>query len=571
MSQQPKIFLSSILILFISACQQQPEPGNTPSTPAPSSRAAAVQRENVDVIAKSVVADVAQVPEVSQGTKGAPILVIEDNHASRGGRLEAAIVLNRLRNNHKVTQIGLEGSVKENPPIDAKWFFAAAKNQLEAGPPVAVNLLREGEINSAEFMELVYDNIEAVPIETQKEYEVKAAEDGNARAILITHLYELAFAAPRPEHKAKLEKILRGMKDPDGDETTKEKQQDSTADSIFALKPSEWSADPWIKEASDKLFDKTLVLRTSLKDEIALYEGIQRRFEEKFGKLRAEDKQQIEDFLKYLKAREAANNTMVDATSKIADRPDVYAVAMIVGAAHTQGVSALLKADNRPFAVIRPNFLNVVDDPTSLSTPMYTSKLNGNSVYAGELTETISKAAGRLPQPVLQQRWFDTKAELYLYTERITQKYFPGGGGKPPGDGGSPPIFGSDDFDGDFVRIDPTQIKLVKDEEGSNVYAVVFPAQINPKDPSLTQTVWVKAGRSGERLPASDGKEVVEKMLKEALDNVKKEKPKSGKDAHEELPKLEGESGRIKITRETTAAFAKSEADVMKKSVIVRS
>jgi|GEM_PF-1510820 len=536
-----------------------------------------VQRENVEVIGKNVVTDVAQVTQVSQGKKGAPIIIIEESHASRGQRLEAAIVLNRLRNDYKVAHIGLEGSIKEKPPIDSKWFFKAARDQPGSGTSVAVSLLHEGEINSVEFMELAYDNIDAIPIETEKEYEVKAPDEAEVYFILATRLYQQALKSLRPDHKTKLEKMLSEAKDKNT--TEQEKVNQKVIKYLYSFKPTELSDDPWIKEVSDKLFNKGSSSRLSIEEEIKFLGDVQAHIETTLGALKAEEKQHISVFVDFLKARAASNKTMVDATSVVADKSDTYAVAMVVGAGHTKGIGALLKEADRPFAVITPNFLNSTEDPTALSPQMYDSKVQGKSVYTGQVTETILNAfqsdSNRIPPPVLQQRWFNAKSELYIYTERITQKYFPPGGGKPPG-GGELPLFSSGDFDGDFIRIDPSKIKVVKDEETSNALTVVFPVEINPKDPARTKVLWVKSGRSGEGLPPAGEKENVERMLKDALADAKNEKPvkNNPKDApikDRPLPKLEGESGRIKITRETTAAFADSEQAVMKRSVISRS
>jgi hypothetical protein len=563
MSNYIKLFLTFLSpLLFISACQ----------TTAP--------REEVGAIAKHVVGDVGKIMQTSPGKKGAPILIIEENHLSKAVRIEEAIILNRLRNDHNVTQIGLEGSIKEGSPVNAQWFFQAAKNQPEASTPVAVNLLREGEINSAEFMEMAYDNINPVPIETIKEYAVEVDETG-AHIVYIQYLFKLALESPRPEQEAKLRKMLdetKAIKDP----AELEKKRESVFKYIYSLKPTELSNDPLVKELSDKLIASNTTSHMSLREEVNFYENMQKRIEEKFGKLEPEEQKLVDGFLRFLRAREAANTTMVDATAIVADRSDVSAVAMIIGAAHTQGVAALFKQADRPFAVIRPNSLDLENDPSLLSNEMFENKIKGTSVYSGDITEAILKAYplnNRLPPPVLQQRWFTAKSELYLYTERITQKYLSGGGaGKPPTGGGEPPLFASGDFDGSYIRIDPTKIKVVKDEASSKANVVVFPIEINPNDASRAKTLWVKAGRSNEGLPPVREKEGVEKMLKEALEDVKTEKKIPEPDpsgqtrtSKETLPKLEGEGGRIKITRETTAAFADSEAAVMKKSVVVRS
>ena len=94
---------------------------------------------------------------VSKGIKGVPILILEENHDSRAGQIQLAITLVRLYNQYGMKHIALEGYLKERPKIRAEWFARAAHGDLTAKVRAAVNLLQEGEISSAEFMKLVYD------------------------------------------------------------------------------------------------------------------------------------------------------------------------------------------------------------------------------------------------------------------------------------------------------------------------------------------------------------------------------------------------------------------------------
>lgn len=97
--------------------------------------------------------------KVTQGSRGAPIVLLEENHASRAGQIQHAVTLVRLYKYHGMRHIALEGYLKERKPIGADWFHAAAGGDSAARTSVAVRLLQEGEISSAEFMKLTYRDV----------------------------------------------------------------------------------------------------------------------------------------------------------------------------------------------------------------------------------------------------------------------------------------------------------------------------------------------------------------------------------------------------------------------------
>jgi hypothetical protein len=574
-----------------------------------------VQRENAETIASDVSRDVAKVKQTFQGKNGAPILVLEEQHDSRATQIQEAIVLNRLLNDHKIKHIGLEGYIKEQSALTSDWFFKDAHNS-QAAHPVAVTLLKEGEISSAEFTKLAYVNTVLAPIETRSEFEMQEPEGKDVFFVCINIIYRIALKSLRPEQETKVEQVMMAANDHKGDKQSQAKKMNEAAAKYLVktlmTEPSSLSSDTWVSNTVNTLKNEASAGIMPLEQEVELYKGIQSKAQEAAINLDSDQQKTLNDFVTFLKNRMAASKTMVDAIAPIADQRDVYAVAMVVGAAHTDGVCKLLRDAERPFAVIRPDALDTKDDLSVIPAKMFLKKYQGGSIYSGGITQTLLEAfpgsTGHHPPPVMQQRWFEAKSELYLYTERISHDLLGsnnGGGKIPPPTGTSnlePPYgFGDNDFRGSFIYIDPRKIKIVPDGINGKGRAVLFPVQMNPNDPVRTKIVWAKAARVGDEVPPANEKEHVEKLLKDALHDVEEDnmsknskqvtkpddkeltekeagKKETGDKASKEtgdkassekiadaVPlKVEDEVGRVKITRETIASYSPSEEDAMR-------
>lgn len=541
----------------------------------------AIRREKAEAIARDVSRDVAKVPQFSEGEKGAPIMILEEQHTSRAAQIQEAIVLNRLFKDHKVTTVGLEGYIKEQAQLTSDWFFKAAGNS-QAGKAVAVALLREGEISSAEFGKLIYKDTIVSPIETRSEFEMQEPEARDVFAVCLDIIFKVTLRSLRPEAQAKLQSMLGEVDQSESNPQTAKKRE-AAQRYIFntlATKPETLSTDPWVTNTINTLKGDVRVGTMPLEKEVEFYRGIQTHAQAASITLEADERRVLDNFVTFLQKRMAATKTMVESVRPIADQSDVYAVAMIVGAAHTDEVCRRLKEEGRPFAVVRPNSLDAKDDPSVIPMRGFLRKYQGNSIYGGGITDTLLQVfpanSGHHPPTVLQQQWFEAKSELYLYTERISRELLGGGGNgslPPAGSGSAPYGFGENDFRGNFIYIDAKKIKIVTDGVNGKGRAVVFPIEMNPNDPVRHKTIWTKAARVGEEVPAASEKEDVEKMLKEALHDVEEKSrkapsdeellsPKANERAQAAPLKIEDEAGRIKITRETMATYGFSEDQV---------
>lgn len=131
----------------------------------PSSNAESGNAEMVRQVAEGV-----GMVKLAEGS-ASPIFVLEEYHTSRVGQLQEAVMLVRLHDKHGLRRIGLEGAIRTHRPLDASWFHGAGGAAAEeARHDVAVRTLAEGEISAAEFMALLFPDVEVWGIESSKEY-----------------------------------------------------------------------------------------------------------------------------------------------------------------------------------------------------------------------------------------------------------------------------------------------------------------------------------------------------------------------------------------------------------------
>lgn len=314
----------------------------------------------------------------------------------------------------------------------------------------------------------------------------------------------------------------------------------------------------WIQEKIKTLNDPNSATRP-LEENLAIGESIKKRAEELSLQFDASERQGMETYIAFLRGRADANKTLFDSTIDVADQQNVSVVAMIIGAAHTEGISKLFNTAHRPFAVITPLALKQHEKKGELPWNMYERKYKKLSVFSeGFFTETLLKVfpgtTKKKPEPVLNELWFEIKATLYAYTEKIANNLLvvqnlPVGSGKVP-----PYGLSNDDFNfKDQIRIDLSRIQIVYDDpqkkEGRAVlFPVIFPA---------TQTeIWIKAAR-GIGKESGD----VESMLKKALKEVQ-----TGKEL---TNKAEDQDGRVQMSRKTVAVVAPTKEKALETKVLV--
>lgn len=512
------------------------------------------EKYDVESLSKAASEGVGVLGRVSNGTQGAPIVILEEKHDSRVGQIQHAITLVRLHDQYGLKHIALEGYLKEDLEIKTDWFVNAAQGLDQAARVrVAVRFLREGEISGAEFMKLVYEDVFLHPIETKSEYSVEL-DDEAARAPIL-YLLKIAQQSLREEHVPTLKQLQEEIESLKKNKEAQEKKVKEMFEYILSI-------DPWAQAKAKVLQDTVATRIRSGEYYLTLAEEIVNRAKELYVELEPDDMKAMDRYLAFWRGRSAASKTMVLSVGEIADLQDVLVVAMTTGAAHTDSMCNMLKAANRPFAVVMPLSFETREEIGDLTWDMLKRKYDGASVYSEgfmkKLFDAFQSSAGKesqdfkqgfkKPKPVLPEPWFQAKAELYLYTERIARYIL--GPLNPPG-GGKPPYGFSDDaFKGRWVSVDPNRITIISDTKDGKGRAVLFPVVLNPNDREKCTEIWVKAGLGVAIVPEQE-RESVESMLMKALEEIKSEKIPS--------TKVEDEDGRVQITLNTIAAYSNNQ------------
>ena len=471
----------------------------------------------------------------SNGTKGAPILLMEEVHTSRAGQIQHVITLVRLRERPGLQAIALEGYLKERPALSTDWYVQAAGGDKLRRARVAARLLKEGEISCAEFMALTYQDVALRPIETTSQYTVEMPKE--AAVAPLGHLVKIAERSLTQSHAARLQQLNSEIERLQGE--GRQKKVKELLDYIL-------SVDSWVDGKAKALRDPNVARNFTAEEQFARMEEIVERAKKLSVELSPDERQGMEKNLAFWRGRIAASRTMVDAVAPLADQPGAEVVPMIIGAAHTRGMCAMLRQAGRPFAVVTPLALKKAEEAGDLTFEMFERKYQRKSVFTEGFMELLSSAFKK-PEPVLAQAWFQAKSELYLFVDRIARGIL---GPPAPPNGGKPPYgFADDDFKGRFVRIDPRRIELVPDTQDGKGRAVLIPAALNPDDPAKRKQIWVKAclNMALGQEPSSLEREHVEGMLRKALQEVQAEK--------ETQKKAEDEKGRVQITQHVRAAI----------------
>lgn len=523
---------------------------------------------NVKVIANLVCKEVGVVGNSFLGKKSVPIMVMEESHNSRAVQIQHAIALVRLYSKFRLRDIALEGYLKDGTKIDTDWYYKAARKDTRARIEVAVRLLEEGEISSAEFLKLIYNNVFLHPIETSKDYNVDIGEKAQSAPLLC--LLKLGQSSLTQNQLLEVQRLDSKSKKLDG-----EKRNEKIRELLNYI----LSADPWVKQTADTMQSKDFFTKVPLQRHLKIMEEIKKRIEIQSVKLTSDEIVALDKYIAFFKGRANADYTMVDATINVAGHKNVPIVAMIIGCAHTQKVCELLKKEQRSYAVITPMALKNADKRGELDYEMFKRKYQKLSVFtegflSNILKQTFQASANKKPGPVLNEPWINAKSELYLFTDRIVRAVFGsavfGGGSQDPPKPPKPPGeiiagFDDDEFKGRYIFIHPKKIELVSADgkNGKQDDAVLIQAIITSEDRNRETEIWIKAVPThnlDEVVPADEqDHEFVEFLLKKALAKVQSQKESSRS--------IENQVGQIEITFDTLLCMGENKSKVRMKNL----
>lgn len=583
------IVLPAILLVACSGSERVTVP-SSPNRPT-------VNRPSVEEIGARVPSKAASVKRIHPGHKvSAPMVVIEETHASRAGQAEVALILSAMHDGFALKNIVLEGYLKEDPSIADD----SLPKLMGADTPVArarlmSDMLRSGDMSGAEFAKVVYPEMQLIPAEKSSEY----SSDQNVDAMVALPLYlgQIALNSLDQSGQAKAERWAKDHHLLDGGTDKAQRFRDVLNFSDFVI-----SLDPWSKQTWARFQDEVQV--TSIEEEIAAIEGILARAKEREVKMPAEYDQIMSDYLSFLRKRGAASQTIVNVANDIAERPDSAIVAVNIGAGHTSMVSQLLDKSDVPYVLVSLNSLHDKKARGDMTMAELDRKYARLPVSSGPISDALIKAfpvagaqARNKPKPVVQLEWFKAKTELYSTIDTVSsilEDVERGGDGGPPtpprsdgsglaaavgnggkggnGKGGGGQFLASlagDDHrfdrlaDNSFVIVDRKKIEVLRDKNGRPI-EVLFPAEINSGDPANRRTIWIKA----KRVPGLDpdrSSKTVEEILETELDTLKQERERA---PEVDEPATKHESiARLQVSVDVKAVVANTREEAVRAQI----
>jgi len=534
------VSLLLVAVFALGGCNKQPaQPapiGGVPPGPAALDAA---------TVAGAVVGNVAKVGKTAAGAVGAPVIILEENHAQRLGQLQLAVVLARLHEQYGLRDVVLEGYLDGGPEIGLGWWRDATEPMTDTQRQrVAVRLLAEGEISAVECAALALGDITVARGEMPQEYGRPLNDE--AYAAPTSCLLKAALETLSPDESARAAELQGAAEDLEGD---------ARAEKMGELIEYIISTDPWTEEMQGKLGELDPANVFGEGGFLDVLRQIRDGVKERGISLESEETQGLNDMIAFYEGRGRADDTMAGRAATVAKAGTSPVIVVNVGQAHTPGVCRALEVAGVGYAVVAPACLDEEAGAAELSMDQFALKGELKSVYTEGLASLLAPAFsepapnGRKPRPVLPEQWFQAKSELYALTDRVTRDLL----GPPVLPGGGEPPFGyaPDDLTGRWVQIDPSRIEIVPlhDDTGEG-RAVCFPVTLNPEDPLRRRDIWAKAWL-GEEATSVDEEESLEHMLMQAIESLK------GEDGTPD--KVEDADGCIQISLDTVVGFAKTQ------------
>jgi len=376
--------------------------------------------DQASVIANSIIQDVGKIKLTGEGSRNKIVIVFEENHMSRIGQTEIAIMLNRLYQQHGLRKICLEGAMAEKGRIEPTWFYNLVSS-LDDNPERQIiprQFLKEGEISAAEFMALEFSDLSVVGIENESEYSVMIDMTKNPVGLYLFYVaYSLLLENDLKEFQQLHDSAMIDEQKFDNEKMVKAYE--------FVI-----NTDSFVSSKYELLSKTTKVIST--KDVLENLDKIETYAEEKGVKDQI-DSTVIQDFQSYVefyKMSETRSITMIRNTVNQTEK-DVP-IAMIIGAAHTDLVAELLKEERICFAVVSPlsfDIENFTGDSTNISPQAFIRKTKLQSVDENSLGNFLE--GNRKPSPVIDKQWFVSKSKIYTIARRLSI-LIAGGSENPP-------------------------------------------------------------------------------------------------------------------------------------------
>ena len=375
LSLKTRILVVLVASILTSGCGSS-STDNQLAASGPALRAPSRPTLDVGPVAKAIVEGVGTVQQTNSiGDKG-PVFVFEEYHTSRIGQLQIAAMLVRLHDKYGMRKIGLEGKAQASGVMNANWYRGAggdsAKDERE---DLAVRMVAEGEISSAELMAMQYSDVDVYGTDDAALYAQTLDVKGNPEVDCLLAVAEKSLT------QDSIKKI---------NDLIALKKQDEAFETMM-------NADAWVKAHYEAMKSKTV----SAEQRIVNIKELQSKAASIGADVSHEAKQDIEKVLAFYEAASKRSDAMVAEVLDIMASSNGSPVAMIIGAAHSDKVIGILAQKNVHFALIRPADLNPASG--SLSVDQYERKVSGQ--WARDSKGTLGRVLNlhKKPPPVLER------------------------------------------------------------------------------------------------------------------------------------------------------------------------
>ena len=322
------------------------------------------------------------------------VVVFEERHASITGQVEIAIMLLRLRYRGG-SLVGLEGA-PAGERVRAPWRTRATTRDAQAERiEVALQLLQDGEINAAEFLVLVDDDMDVRGLEAPDLYAVDLDVPGWPEAGYLLRLAE--NAVPQSEASRLAELAAQGR----------------TADVSAKL----LEADPWVSARWEEMkrWD------TPVEEVASRLRLVRARAEARRVKVEEDLRRDFDLSLRFFEVAARRSEVMVASlSSRLAATADPLA-GMIVGAAHGRGVRAALERAGLAVLSIRPASFS--SSAGQLSPRAYERKRRGLWAGGSGLALACALNASRKPPPILAKASGPSRLWMQQALVRLTRAH----------------------------------------------------------------------------------------------------------------------------------------------------
>ncbi len=535
MKKQVVVMIAVLALLFLGqGCE-----------PSSDQKQQASKGPSVADVANKVVEGVATVQSTfTDGIKG-PVYVFEEFHTSRVGQLEIAVMLLRLREQYGVKKVGLEGAIQTPRALNAVWFHHAGGDGAKAArEDVAVRMLGEGEISSPELLALLFPDEEVYGIERADLYNRK--HELRESAVLG---YLVSIAQQHAQQNLTQTEIKNFNR------LVSQGKRDEARELLI-------NSDPWTREqykpikasmADNAGATACEVMAQRIRD-------LQSKAGEQGVSVDAQIKRSAEQTIGFYETCHERSIAMVGRTVELSGTGSSTSTAMIIGGAHTDGVTKLLREQRVSFAVISPTALNATYGSLTLDQFDRKNETKWARTSPGTLGRLLNAAGktqgsqeGRKPPPMIET----TTAKSYASAQLAGMLIATAARGRKR----IPDDIWDQIKDLPEFTADRASFTVVGDD-------VIYKSTLKKTD-GKDVIVWARVG-TADSVPET--KSLEQKLLQARVDlgaigNIPPTKPPSNSTPTKDEGPGDGKRGTIVISRtglKSLAVFAANKNDVMK-------